>query len=225
MSDAAEMAEMRKRFQRPSPSAAAYQALTILATNGYLLYLLLQGEASPTGFTLYGVLELVAWSIIANLALIPVPKDLRVGSPDVPLMTRIVVMFAVPAFLLVIALTVVPDREHVQQVLHTTGDPLATLDELHILWPLLASIAMATIGSIGDLLRWRQTSGPFVTGTSMAAASKFLTAIVGVAAAALIGGTNALLFSIVYLVCKSGFELLMLWWQFLGMPERQLEKK
>ena len=223
MSDAAEMAQMRKRFQRPSPSAAAYQALTILATNGYLLYLLLQGEASPTGLTLYGVLELVAWSVIANLALIPVPKELRVGSPDVPLATRAIVMLAVPAFLLTIALVVVPDREHVGRVLHTR-DPLRTLDELHILWPLLISSAMATFGSLGDLLRWRQTGGPFVTGTSMAAASKFLTAIVGVAAAALVGGTDAVLFSTVYLVCKSAFELLMLWWQFLGMPEREPKK-
>lgn len=223
MSDTVEMAEMRKRFQKPSPPAAAYQALVILAMNGYLLDLLLHGEASPTGLALYGALELIAWSLIANLALIPVPKDLRVGSPDVPFVTRVFAIVAVSAVLCGIALVVVPDREHVEQVLHTR-DPLTTLQELHILWPLLASIALAAFGSIGDLLRWRRTGGPFVTGTAMAGASKFLTAIAGVAAAAMVGGSNAMRWSIVYLVCKSGFELLMLWWQFIGMPERQPQK-
>jgi hypothetical protein len=228
MSDAAEMAAMRQRFGKLAPPAAAYQAFTILATNAYLLYLLVQGEASPTGFAIYGVLELIAWSVIANLALIPVPKELRVGSPDVPLGTRIGVVIVFAGFFGGIAWLSVPDREHIEQLLQNRN-PLAGLSDLHILWPLLASIAFAASGSIGDLLRWRRVGGPFVTGTAMAASSKFLTAIVAPVVAAVMSGAGeaahkALLWTIIYLVLKSAFELLILGWQFLGMPERQPDK-
>jgi hypothetical protein len=225
MSETAEMAALRQRFPKMPPITAAFQALTIVATNTYLLYLLLHDEGSPTAFALFGVLELVAW--IANTALIPVPKELRVGSPDIPLITRITVIIAFSAFLLGIAWLSVPDREHVDQLLHA-GNPLAMLDELHILWPLLASIAFAASGSFSDLMRWRQVGGPFVTGTAMAASGKFITAIVAPIAAAMLSGSGdaahkAMVWSSIYLAIKSGSELLMLWWQSLGMPERQPE--
>jgi hypothetical protein len=228
MSNAAEMAALRQRFAKLPPFTAASQALTIFATNAYLLYLLVQGEASPTGFALYGVLELVAWSIIANAALIPVPKNLRVGSPDVPVSTRIAAIVFFSAFLGGIAWFSVPDREHFEQLLQTR-DPLVGLRELHILWPLLVSIGFAASGSIADFMRWRRVGGPFVTGTAMAASSKFLTGIVAPIAAAVLSGSfsdagrKALIWSIIYLVLKAAFELLMLVWQSFGMPERQPE--
>jgi len=225
MSEAAEMAALRERFPKLPLFSAAYQALTILATNAYLLYLLLHDQGSPIGFALFGVLELVAWSAIANTALIPVPKQLRVGSPDVPLITRITVIVAFSAFLLGIAWVCVPDRGPIDELVHA-GNPLAVLGELHILWPLLASIAFAGSGSINDLMRWRRVGGPFVTGVAMAASSKFITAIVAPVAAAMLSGSGdaahkAVVWSSIYLAIKSGAELLMLVWQSVGMPERQ----
>lgn len=227
MSDAAEMAALRQRFPKLAPIPAAYQALTILGTNAYLLYLLLRGEGSPSAFALYGVLELIAWSVIANTALIPVPKDLRVGSPDVPLAGRIVAIAAFSAFLGGIAWMCVPDREHIDQLLHA-HDPVTALSDLHILWPLLASAALAAFGSIGDLMRWRAGGGPFVTGTAMAASSKFITAIVAPIAAVILSGAfagaaahRAMVWSSAYLAIKCAAEFLMLGWQSLGMPERQ----
>jgi hypothetical protein len=229
MSNSAEMAALRERFPKLPPLTAAYHALTIFATNGYLLYLLLRGETTPTAFALYGVLELIGWSVIANSALTPVPKDLRVGSPDMPLVGRIMAIAAFSAFLGGIAWLCVPDREHFDQLLRTR-DPLAAFGELHILWPLLASISMAALGSIGDLMRWRRVGGPFVTGTAMAASSKFITVIVAPIAAAAMSGSSgnaahkALIWSVIYLAIKCGSEVLMLGWQSLGMPERQPDR-
>lgn len=226
MSNTAEMAALRQRFPKLPLATATYQALTILATNGYLLYLLLRGDASPTALALYGVLELIAWSVISNTALIPVPKDLRVGSPDVPLLGRVVAIVVVSAFLAGIAWMCVPDREHVDSLAHTR-DPLAALAELHILWPLTASVVLAAFGSISDLARWRRVGGPFVTGIAMAASSKFITAIVAPVAASVLTGSftdaahKAFAWSCIYLLIKCAAELLMLGWQAIGMPERQ----
>jgi len=229
MSDAAEMAALRERFPKLPPLAAAYQGLTILATNAYLLYLLLHDEGSPVAFALFGVLELVAWSVIANSALYPVPKNQRVGSPDVPLSTRVAAIVFFSAFLLGIAWLCVPDREHIDALVQTRN-PLVTLEELHILWPLLATIAFAGSGSINDLMRWRRIGGPFVTGTAMAASSKFITAIVAPVAAAMLSGSGdaahkAIVWSSIYLAIKSGAELLMLGWQSIGMPDRPAESR
>ena len=224
MSDSAEMAALRQRFPKMPPLAAASQALTSVATNAYLLYLLLQGVASPTAFALYGVLELVAWSVIANTALIPVPKDLRVGSPDVPLLGRIMAIVAFSAFLGVIGWMCVPDSEHLEQLRHVQ-DPIAALSELHILWPLLTSITLALFGSIGDLMRWYRAGGPFVTGTAMAASPKFITAIVAPIAASILSGSSedaahkATIWCFIYLAIKCASELLMLGWQSIGMPD------
>lgn len=226
MSDAAEMAALRERFPKLPPLAAGYQALTIVGTNGYLLYLLLHGEATPTGLALFGVLELVAWSVIANAALIPVPKELRVGSPDMPLAGRVLAIVAFSAFLCGIAWVCVPDREHAEQLLHAP-DPLAAFVDLHILWPLLASAVFAASASISDLARWRRIGGAFVTGTAMAASSKFLTAIVAPIAAKLLTGSSgdsahrALVWGCIYLAVKCAAELLMLAWQTIGMPDRK----
>lgn len=225
MSNAAETAALRQRFPKPPPLAAAYQVLTILGTNTYLLYLLLNGEASPTAFALYGVLELIGWSVIANTALIPVPKELRVGSPDMPLIGRIAAIGVFSAVLFGIGWLCVPDREHIEQ-LRNARDPLAALQDLHIFWPLLASIALAAFGSITDLARWRRAGGPFVTGTAMAASSKILTALVAPIVANVLTGSagdaahKAFVWSAIYLSIKCAAELLILGWQALGMPEK-----
>lgn len=230
MSEAAEMAALRERFPKLPPVTAAYQALTILGTNAYLLYLLLNGEASPTAFALFGVLELVAWSAIANLALIPVPKNLRVGSPDMPVLGRIAAILVFSAVLAGIAWLCLPDRARAEQLLHGRNVFMA-LDELHILWPLLASSALAAFGSISDLARWRRTGGPFVTGTAMAASSKFITAIAAPIVAMWLSGSSgdaaqkAMLWSCIYLAIKCTAELLMLGWQTIGMPERQDKRR
>jgi len=230
MSEAAEMAALRDRFPKLPPTIAAYQALTILATNAYLLYLLLNDQASPTAFALFGVLELMTWSAIANLALIPVPKNLRVGSPDMPVLARVAAIVAFSAVLAGIAWLCLPDREHAGQLLRGRNVFLA-LEELHILWPLLASAALAAFGSISDLMRWRRSGGPFVTGTAMAASSKFITAIAAPIVAMLLAGSSgdaahrAMLWSCVYLAIKCAAELLMLGWQTIGMPERQNKRR
>jgi len=227
--NADEMTALRKRFGRPTPATAAFQALSIVVMNAYLLYLVVQHASSPVAIALYSVLELILLSIITNVALTGVPKELRVGSPDMPIAKRVLAIAVISAFLcLVFWLSVRGDREHIDQLRHA-ANPVAALRALNILWPLLAMAGLAVFGSIGDRLRWQARGGPFVTGAALSAAPKFMTAIVGpIAAGMLSGGLSgenpahaAIIWCIVFLAIKSALELLVLAWQFRGMPEGQ----
>jgi hypothetical protein len=228
-----EMTALRQRFPRPTLAAAAFQALSIVVMNAYLLYLVVQHASSPVAIALYSVLELIVLSIITNVALTGVPKPLRVGSPDMPIVKRVFAIAVVSAFLcLVFWLSVRGDQEHIDQLRHA-ANPVDALRALNIFWPLLAMTALAVFGSIGDRMRWQGRGGPFATGAAMSAAPKFMTAIVGPIAAAMlsggISGTNrahaAVIWCIVFLAIKSALELLVLAWQFRGMPERQEKVK
>ena len=228
-SNADEMTALRKRFGKPTPATAAFQALSIVVMNAYLLYLVLQHESSPVAIAVYSVVELILLSIITNVALTGVPKELRVGSPDMPVLQRALVIAVMSAFLCFIFwLSVGADQEHIDQ-LRQAANPIDALRELNILWPLLAMIGLAVFGSISDRLRWQAQGGPFVTGAALSAAPKFMTAIVGPIAAGMLsgglGGSNrehaAVIWCIVFLAIKSALELLILAWQFRGMPEGQ----
>jgi hypothetical protein len=227
--NADEMTALRKRFGKPTPATAAFQALSIVVMNAYLLYLVLQHESSPVAIAVYSVLELVLLSIITNAALTGVPKELRVGSPDMPVLQRALVIVVMSAFLCFIFwLSVGGDQEHIDQ-LRQAANPIDALRELNILWPLLAMAGLAVFGSISDRMRWQAQGGPFVTGAALSAAPKFLTAIVGpIVAGMLSGGLSganwahaAVIWCIVFLAIKSALELLILAWQFRGMPEGQ----
>jgi hypothetical protein len=224
-----EMTALRQRFPKPAPMAAAFQALSIVVMNGYLLYLVVQHASSPVAIALYSVLELIVLSIITNVALTGVPKALRVGSPDMPIWKRVLAIAVVSAFLCgIFWLSVGGDQEHIDQLRHA-ANPVDALRALNIFWPLLAMTGLAVFGSIGDRLRWQARGGPFVTGAAMSAAPKFMTAIVGPIAAAMVSGGlsgenrahSAILWCIVFLAIKSALELLLLAWQFRGMPEGQ----
>jgi len=216
---------LRQRFPKPTLPAAIYQALTVVGMNAYLLYLVLAQQSSPVAIALFAVLELIVMSLIANLALIGVPQPLRVGSPPMPIPQRVFAIVFVSAGLLGIAwLGVSNDRERVLELIRQ-NDPLGALRELHILWPLLASAALAASVSLGDRLRWRRTGGSFVTGTAMQAAPKFLTAVIAPIVALLLSdhaymmdrARGAIIWCIVYLAIKSAFELLFLAAHFFGM--------
>jgi len=232
-SNADEMTALRKRFGRPTPATAAFQALNIVVMNAYLLYLVVQHRSSPVAIALYSVLELIVLSIITNVALTGVPKELRVGSPDMPVLKRVLAIVVISAFLCFIFwLSVGGDKEHINQLRHA-ANPFDALRELNILWPLLAMAGLAVFGSISDRLRWQARGGPFVTGAAMSAAPKFMTAIVGPIAAAMVSGGisgenrahAAIIWCIVFLAIKSALELLVLAWQFRGMPEGQEKLK
>ena len=228
-----EMTALRKRFGKPTPATAAFQALSIVVMNAYLLYLVVQHRSSPVAIALYSVLELIVLSIITNVALTGVPKELRVGSPDMPIWKRVLAIAVMSAILCFIFwLSVGGDHEHLDQLRHA-ANPVDALRTLQILWPLLAMLLLAVFGSIGDRLRWQARGGPFVTGAALSAAPKFMTAIVGPIAAAMasggLSGDNpahaAVVWCSVFLAIKSALELLVVAWQFRGMPEGQEKKK
>src|SRR5258708_2596292 len=158
-----EMTTLRKRFSRPTSAAAAFQALSIVVMNAYLLYLVVQHESSPVAIALYSLLELIVLSIITNVALTGVPKALRGGSPDMPILKRVLGIAGILAFLCFIFwLSVGGDREHIDQLRHA-ANPVDALRELNILWPLLALTGLAVFGSIGARLCWPAPSRPLAS--------------------------------------------------------------
>ena len=225
--DAAEMAALRQRFPKLPPAAVAYQSVAIVATNAFLLYLVVAGKSSPVAIAAYGIVELIALSVIAHLALIPVPKELRVGDPDMPIVQRISVIGLSLIWLAgIYYVSLCVDIDRLRQTLHTAG-VLTALEDLNILWPLLISAALAAFGMLGDWSDWHRRGGMFVPKLAMSAAPKILTLIVAPIPAVLIAeawakshpGTAAIAWSLVYLAIKAIAELGMLAWQAIGMPE------
>ena len=225
MSNDEEMDQIRRRFGKPTLGAAVYMALVSLATNAYLLHLVVNGEASRVGIALYGVLELIAYSVIGNITMAAVPKDLRVGSPDVPLPKRILAIVGMSAILCSVAwFAVHADTEHLD-MLRNARDPFAALADLNILTPLALTITLAGCASFSDWFRWRGSGQPFVSGLALSAAAKFVTAIAAPIAAMLASddihhdaARATLVWCSVYLGIKCGLELFFLYWQYRGMP-------
>jgi hypothetical protein len=216
---------LRQRFPKPTLPAAIHQGLTIVGMNAYLLYLVVEQQSSPVAIALFAVLELISMSLITNLALIGVPQPLRVGSSAMPIPKRIFAIAFVSAGLLGIAwFGVSNDRERIIDLIRQR-DPIGALRELHILWPLLTSAALAASVSLGDRLRWSRTGGSFVNGTAMQAAPKFITAVIAPVVAPLLSDhaymmdstRGAIVWCIVYLAIKSALELLFLAGHFFGM--------
>jgi hypothetical protein len=220
-----EMAAIRQRFGKPTAGSAIYMALVSLAMNAYLLHLVSSGDASRVGLALYGVLELIAYSVIANATMAAVPKELRVGSPDMPVAKRIVAIIVVSAILCGIAwLGVHGDSTHLD-MLRQSRNPLVALAELNILKPLALTIAFALSGSLVDWWRWRGSGRPFVSGLALSAAPKFLTAVIAPIVALLFaddiryGERATFIWCSIYVAIKCGLELFFVYWQYRGMPE------
>jgi len=227
-SDAVEMAALRARFPKPAPGAAAFQALSIVATTGYLAYLVHVGESSPVAIAAFGVLELIGHSLIANVAMLSVPKASRVGVPDMPLPKRLAGMAVLIGWLVGVGwLGVGGDAQHVA-VVHRAHDPLAALEELNVLRPLALALLLAAVSVIADRVRWSVHRGPFVNGLAMGGVAKFLTAAIAPMLAFILVNWDAwsqtravATWCAIYLGMRCVLELLLLWWQFLGMPERE----
>jgi hypothetical protein len=225
LSNTEEMAAIRQRFGKPTLGSAIYLAFVSLAMNAYLLYLVSSGEASRVGIALYGVLELIAYSLIANATMAAVPKELRVGSPDMPVSRRIVAIAVISAMLCGIAwLGVHGDSAHLD-MLRQSRNPLGTLAELNVLKPLALTIAFAVSGSFVDWWRWRGSGRPFVSGLALSATPKFLTAVIAPIVALLFaddiryGERATFIWCSIYLAIKCGLELFFVYWQYRGMPE------
>ena len=223
----AELAALRKRFPKPTNAAAAFQAATILGINGYLAYLVANGSASPVSIAAFNLGELVLLSVIAHLALIPVPNESRMSDArSGPLLQKIVVMALGVAWLGgVYAISVSIDTPHIAQIRQAPG-LLAALVSLNVATPLLTGLATA-FGTFNDLMRWRSKGGLFVPQYAMSAAPKILTLIIAPIPAVLVAAKYAktdlamalIVWCAVYIAIKTAFELLILAFQYFGMPE------
>jgi len=227
---AAEMAALRQRFPKPGAAAAVFQVATILIVNGYLVYLVATGQASPVGIAVFNLAELVVLSVISHLVLIPVPKHARLGDAGTGnIAQKLIVMLLSLVWLGGIYwLSVSFDRAHIAQ-LRSARDPLTALMDLHILWPLLFSAGATVVATLSDLARWRRKGGTFVPEYAMSAAPKILTLLLAPIPALLVSEhflktslDDALLaWSATYLGLKCVFELGMFAWQCMGMPQRE----
>lgn len=225
---AAELAAVRQRFPKPGAPAAIYQAASILVINGYLVHLVASGQSSPVGIAVFNIGELIVLSVIAHLALIGVPKQARLGDDgnSNPLQKIVVIALSLVWLSGIYYVSISFDTVHIQRLREARGVYKA-LDGLHILWPLLLSAVACAAATFADRLRWRRRGGIFVPEYAMSAAPKILTLVIAPIPAVLISESflknnlaSALLaWSLVYLGIKAAFELLILAWQYFGMPE------
>ncbi|MEP7043473.1 MAG: hypothetical protein ABI843_10450 [Dokdonella sp.] len=227
--DAADIEALRLRFPKPTPLAAAYQCATILGTNAFLFYLVVTGQSSPVAIALYGILEVLMLSAISHVALLPVPRDSRVGDPAMPMLQRMGVLSLALIWLAgVYWISLSGDKAHLDPLLYS-GDPLKALAALTIWRPLLISAVLVAVAAIGDWLDWRRRGGVFVSNMALSGAPKIVTLIVAPIPAVLISGAwvrdnparAAIVWSLVYIAIKCAAEVLVLYWQYLGMPQRQ----
>lgn len=226
--DAAALATLRQRFPKPSAPAAAFQIASILASNAYLLYLVITLQASPVSLVAFNVLELILLSVIAHTVLLFVPKDARMpGAQGQPIGARLFTLAFAAAWLYgVYSLSLTVDRKNLDALAHIPTW-LERLQAMHILVPLALSVFLTIAGVLGDWLGWRRRGGMFIPQWAMSTAPKVLTLVLAPIAAMLCAGafasrdpaTALLVWSGAYLAVKAGSELLILVWQCLGMPE------
>lgn len=226
--NAAELAALRQRFPKPSPPAALYQCVTILLVNGYLLYLVVTGQSSPVAIAAFNLCELILLSIIAHLALIPVPKEQRFGvDPKQSIVQKIMVMALSLVWLGgIYYVSIGWDRAQIDR-LRQAPNLFAAFDDMHILWPLVLSGVATAVATARDLMRWRAKGGMFVPEYALSGAPKILTLVLAPIPAVLIGepylktglAAAEVAWCVVYLAVKSIAELGILAFQFLGMPE------
>lgn len=227
---AAEMAALRQRFPRPSAAAAAFQVAMIFLVNGYLVYLVAKGQASPVGIAVFNLAELIVLSVVSHLVLSAVPKAARFGDAGTGnIAQKIVVMLLALVWLGgIYSFSVSFDTVHVAQ-LRDARNPLTALMELHILWPLLFSAGATVAATLTDFSRWKRKGGMFVPEYAMSGGPKILTLLIAPIPALLVSAhfqktslDDALLaWSATYLALKCLFELGMFAWQCLGMPQRE----
>jgi len=223
-----ELAALRQRFPKPSAPAAVYQCASILLLNGYLVYLVATGQSSPVAIAAFNLCELILLSAIAHLALIPVPKQARLGDADSSTFVQKIFIMLLGLVWLggVYFISVSFDTVHVDQLRHATG-VISALQDMNILWPLLFSAATTLVATISDVVRWRAKGGMFVPEYAVSAAPKILTLIFAPIPAVLISGkyqttdmaTALLVWSAVYIGIKAAAELGILAFVYAGMPE------
>ncbi|MEP6939093.1 MAG: hypothetical protein ABI846_04970 [Rudaea sp.] len=220
--DVTETRAMRERFPKPSIGAAAFQATTIVLFNVYLLRLVLGGDISPLALAAFAILDIVALSLIGNLAVLVIPKEARVGDPmndRVALKLTILVLFFA-FFVAIYYASVQFDAPPMARFLHASSVADA-FTQLHIGQPLLVSAALTASVTVQDLLRWRRSGGLFVPGYAVPGAAKFLTLMVTPIPAVLISdqfldkgpSAAAIAWGVTYVAIKCAFELLMLAFQ------------
>jgi hypothetical protein len=232
--DAAVHAAMRQRFPKPRGAAAAFQFASILASNAYLLYLVVTAQASPVSLVAFNVLELIAFGLISHLVLLGVPSSARMpGAEGQNIGARIfTLVFAVGWLYAVYSFSLMVDKKNLELLAQTPGI-LARLQAMHIIVPLLLSVSLALVGTIGDWLSWRRSGGMFIPQMAMSGAPKILTLVFAPIVSAMCGmgfmknqpEIATIAWSATYLLVKALSELGILAWQYFGMPEAKPNAK
>ena len=224
--DAAQIA-LRERFPKPRASAAAYQFFVILASNAYLLYLVVVGQMSPVSLVAFNVCELILLSVIAHLAQIPIPRSARLPDTDQGgILRRIFVLAFIVVWLGgVYSIGLMVDAKHLTIVAHLPGI-FAKFESLNIVTPLLMSGSLALVGVIGDWSTWHRRGGFYISEMAMSTAPKILTLVLAPIVSAICGFAfmhqspefAVIAWSGAYLAIKALSELGIFAWQCFGMP-------
>jgi hypothetical protein len=226
--DPAVLAALRQRFPKPRGAAAVFQFASIVASNTYLLFLVVTAQASPASLVAFNVIELILLSVIAHLVLLGVPALARMpGAESGNIASRIFVLIFIAGWLYAVySFSLMIDRKNLEVLAQTPGI-WAKLQAMHITVPLLLSASLAIVGTVGDWLTWRRRGGMFIPQMAMSGGPKILTLVFAPIVSAMCGFAFVdghpefalIAWSAIYLLVKALSELGMLAWQYFGMPE------
>lgn len=166
-----------RQFPFPGWAALGLHALSVLAGNGVVLWLLQSGRLPGAGLILLVVLEFILLMVLARLLAWPVPHAQWFEPPQpwrkvLPLFAFLAV-WAGGAY----AITLV--------MIDGWGDFLAFFRDpsawhrTGLGWALGITATLAVVGGLGDLLRWKRRGPPYMSSLSMDTMARLLTLIFG----------------------------------------------
>ena len=188
----------REHWPKASIAALAYQGIAMAAVNAYLLWLAWHAQISPLSLAVFSVGELFVLAVFARVELIPVPRAQRFSAQQHALLGAeqrsgifgrlfVCVFIAVwvtlvYAFCLSVDVNLlrlfVADHDSLDVnliLLVSAHDPLDVLTQLHVLWPLLLTAALAVVAMLGDWHLWHRRGGLFVPEMAQPNTPKILT--------------------------------------------------
>jgi hypothetical protein len=175
----AEWDALLERYPLASPWEMARQLTVVVGGNAIVLRLLITGRMLPFHLVALVAIEAVLLSAIAWSQTRMVPRSALMDKPQ-PLRQRLGVL-AFGAFWLAFVYAIIFGAmlQSGPQVIAALRQPLATLEQGALLWPLGITLTFALVDAAVDWQHWRSSGGFFLSTPGFNSAARWLTLFLG----------------------------------------------
>ncbi len=155
----------------------ALHLLPVVASNGYVLWLMLQGRLSGPGLILIVVIETVLLTVLARLAALPIPRADWLEQPKplketLPLLLFLIVWCSGAYGITLLMIDGWPE------MLRFTREPSIWIDS-GVAWAIGITTLLALLTMVGDWTRYRRHGAPYIAALSHDVMARMLTLIFG----------------------------------------------